>query len=133
MSGRELDEDGTDSYHPEHPWEQCGHALYVEPELRTFGNWPPVGGAEPAGRVEAEEWARLPGAGYSTGGYIPGPARSMPIYSHGSHWSATPLVQGACPATLHPAHARPCDRLLTRAEMADWLTANTTNTKGYTA
>lgn len=59
MSGRELDEDGTDSYHPEHPWEQCGHALYLPPEQRTRRNWPPVA-AEPHGPAERQRWARLP-------------------------------------------------------------------------
>jgi hypothetical protein len=58
MSGRELDWDGTDSYHPEHPWEQCGHPLYVQPDRRTRGNWPPVE-AEPAGPAERQRWADL--------------------------------------------------------------------------
>lgn len=59
MSGRELDPDGTDSYHPEHPWEQVGHELYVSPRDRTRLNWPPVP-AKPAGPYEARQWKRLP-------------------------------------------------------------------------
>lgn len=59
MSGRELDPDGTDSYHPEHPWEQAGHALYLAPDQRTQFNWPPVA-AHPAGAHEAEQWRTLP-------------------------------------------------------------------------
>lgn len=60
MSGRELDADGTDSYHPEHPWEQVNHKLYLPPGERTRRNWPPVAGAEPAGPAERERWSRLP-------------------------------------------------------------------------
>lgn len=59
MSGRELDPDGTDSYHPDHPWEQTAHPLYVPPSARTTGNWPPVD-ADPAGPHEAARWAALP-------------------------------------------------------------------------
>lgn len=59
MSGRELDPDGTDSYHPEHPWEQAGDPLYLPPDRRTRANWPPVP-AEPAGPTEAATWSRLP-------------------------------------------------------------------------
>lgn len=59
MSGRELDPDGTDSYHPEHPWEQAGHALYLPPQQRTSLNWPPVP-AYPVGPHEAKQWDRLP-------------------------------------------------------------------------
>ena len=59
MSGRELDPDGTDSYHPEHPWEQVGHPLYIQPDQRTRANWPPVP-ATPAGPHEARLWTRLP-------------------------------------------------------------------------
>lgn len=59
MSGTELDPDGTDSYHPDHPWEQTTHPMYVTPSARTMGNWPPVD-AEPAGPHEAAVWAALP-------------------------------------------------------------------------
>lgn len=59
MSGRELDPDGTDSYHPEHPWEQVGHPLYLAPSERTSLNWPPEP-AYPAGPHEAKQWSRLP-------------------------------------------------------------------------
>lgn len=59
MSGRELDPDGTDSYHPEHPWEQTTHPLYLPPDQRTAFNWPPEP-AHPHGAHEAQEWGRLP-------------------------------------------------------------------------
>lgn len=59
MSGRELDPDGTDSYHPEHPWEQAGHPLYIEPAQRTSLNWPPAP-AYPVSAHEAKQWDRLP-------------------------------------------------------------------------
>lgn len=59
MSGRELDPDGTDSYHPEHPWEGVGHPLYLPPQERTSLNWPPEP-AYPAGPHEAKQWDRLP-------------------------------------------------------------------------
>lgn len=59
MSGRELDPDGTDSYHPHHPWEQVGHELYLPPSERTRNNWPPVP-AEPTGPHEAKQWRKLP-------------------------------------------------------------------------
>jgi hypothetical protein len=59
MSGRELDPDGTDSYHPEHPWEQVGHPAYLPRSERTRSNWPPVP-ATPAGSYEHEQWASLP-------------------------------------------------------------------------
>ncbi|MDQ1206193.1 hypothetical protein QE377_002552 [Microbacterium sp. SORGH_AS 862] len=59
MSGRELDPDGTDSYHPEHPWESVGHPLYLPPSQRTRLNWPPEP-AYPAGPHEAKLWDRLP-------------------------------------------------------------------------
>ncbi|MBD8477581.1 hypothetical protein [Microbacterium sp. CFBP 8794] len=59
MSGRELDPDGTDSHHPEHPWEQAGHVLYLPPQQRTMLNWPPEP-AYPAGPHEAKQWDRLP-------------------------------------------------------------------------
>lgn len=59
MSGTELDTDGTDSYHPEHPWEQVGHALYIAPELRAKDNWPPER-TYPVGPAEAIRWANLP-------------------------------------------------------------------------
>lgn len=59
MSGRELDADGTDSYHPEHPWEQAGHPLYLSPGLRTQGNWPPVL-AQAHGPSEEKLWLSLP-------------------------------------------------------------------------
>jgi hypothetical protein len=62
MSGRELDPDGTDSYHPQHPWEQVGHELYIDPTNRTAQNWPPVSDATPAGTHEAGVWSRLPGS-----------------------------------------------------------------------
>ena len=60
MSGRELDPDGTDSYHPHHPWEQTSHALYVVPGKRTRASWPPVRDASPSGPTEALAWKRLP-------------------------------------------------------------------------
>jgi hypothetical protein len=59
MSGRELDPDGTDSYHPEHPWEQVGHPQYLAPDERTSLNWPPEP-AQPAGPHEAKQWRSLP-------------------------------------------------------------------------
>lgn len=59
MSGRELDTDGTDSYHPEHPWEQVGHPKYVAPSQRSKSNWPPEP-AFPAGPAEAKRWDKLP-------------------------------------------------------------------------
>ena len=59
MSGRELDPDGTDSYHPEHPFEQAGHPLYLRPNERTRSNWPPVP-AQPAGPHEESIWEALP-------------------------------------------------------------------------
>jgi hypothetical protein len=59
VSGRELDPDGTDSYHPEHPWEQSGHPLYLHPGQRTRDNWPPETAA-PAGKHEAKQWDKLP-------------------------------------------------------------------------
>jgi len=58
MSGRELDPDGTDSYHPQHPWEQAGHPLYISPTQRNRNNWPP----EPAaaeGAYEQSQWRAL--------------------------------------------------------------------------
>lgn len=59
MSGRELDPDGTDSYHPEHPWEQSGHELYIAPSQRAKTNWPPES-TFPAGPNEAKQWSSLP-------------------------------------------------------------------------
>lgn len=59
MSGREFDPDGTDSYHPEHPWEQPGHGLYIDPGQRAKSNWPPEP-AFPAGPHEAMKWDALP-------------------------------------------------------------------------
>jgi hypothetical protein len=59
MSGRELDEDGTDSYHVGHPWEQAGHPQYLPPKRRDKTNWPPVW-AKPAGSSEASQWENLP-------------------------------------------------------------------------
>lgn len=59
MSGRELDPDGTDSFHPEHPWEQVGHPLYLPPAERTLFNWPPER-AFPVGPHEASVWDSLP-------------------------------------------------------------------------
>jgi len=59
MSGRELDPDGTDSYHPQHPWEQSGHPLYLPLRQRTRSNWPPVP-ARPAGPHEQQQWRMLP-------------------------------------------------------------------------
>ena len=59
MSGYEVDADGTDSYHPEHPWEQVGHKLYIYPWNRTKGNWPPRE-AVAAGPSELAQWAALP-------------------------------------------------------------------------
>lgn len=59
MSGTELDPDGTDSYHPEHPWEQTQHPLYLPPDRRTRSNWPPVV-ARPAGTYERDQWKSLP-------------------------------------------------------------------------
>jgi hypothetical protein len=55
VSGRELDPDGSDSFHPEHPWEQVGHPLYIAPAWRTQRNWPPED-AEPVGTFEAYVW-----------------------------------------------------------------------------
>jgi len=60
MSGREDDTDGTDSYHPQHPWEQCGNPLYLDAAKRTKSNWPPVHDAEAAGPSESLKWQRLP-------------------------------------------------------------------------
>lgn len=59
MSGRELDPDGTDSYHEDHPWEQVGHELYIAPSRRSRENWPPVT-ARPHGAHEERMWRRLP-------------------------------------------------------------------------
>lgn len=59
MSGRELDRDGTDSFHPEHPWEQSGHPKYLTPARRSKQNWPPAP-AFPTGVAEALAWASLP-------------------------------------------------------------------------
>lgn len=59
MSGRELDPDGTDSYHPQHPWEQTGHPLYVAPDQRAKSNWPPEP-AYPQSPHEAMQWDQLP-------------------------------------------------------------------------
>lgn len=59
MSGTELDPDGTDSYHPEHPWEQLGHPLYIAPAHRNKDNWPPEA-AYPAGAHEKSVWRSLP-------------------------------------------------------------------------
>lgn len=59
MSGRELDPDGTDSFHPEHPWEQAGHPQYIEPSQRARSNWPPVP-SFPHGPHEAVQWSQLP-------------------------------------------------------------------------
>lgn len=59
MSGRELDPDGTDSYHPEHPWEQTGHPLYLPADERTSFNWPPEP-AQPHGQYERMQWRGLP-------------------------------------------------------------------------
>lgn len=59
MSGRESDPDGADSYHPDHPWEQVGHPLYIEPGQRTSLNWPPAP-AYPASPREAKQWDALP-------------------------------------------------------------------------
>ena len=46
MSGRELDENGDETYHPDRPWEQAGHPDYVEHRARTKANWPPSLAAE---------------------------------------------------------------------------------------
>ncbi len=59
MSGVELDPDGTNSYHPEHPWEQTAHPLYIPPSRRTKANWPPVP-SRPAGPHETHVWDSLP-------------------------------------------------------------------------
>jgi hypothetical protein len=59
VSGRELDADGTDAYHPQHPWEQAGHPLYLPPEQRAKTNWPPEP-ARPSGPAEASRWSALP-------------------------------------------------------------------------
>lgn len=59
MSGTELDSDGTNSFHSEHPWEQVGHPLYLPPERRSKGNWPPER-AFPVGPAEAIRWNNLP-------------------------------------------------------------------------
>jgi hypothetical protein len=61
MSGYEASPDGTDAYHPEHPWEQVGHHLYVYPWNRTKANWPPSA-ARAVGPSEREEWEALPDA-----------------------------------------------------------------------
>lgn len=59
MSSTETHLDGTDSYHPHHPWEQVGHPLYLPPWARNKSNWPPEP-AEPAGPYEAMVWSTLP-------------------------------------------------------------------------
>jgi hypothetical protein len=59
VSGTELDSDGTDSYHPQHPWEQVGHRLYLPPQQRSRGNWPPEP-AQPVGPAEEHQWQTLP-------------------------------------------------------------------------
>lgn len=59
MSLRDLDPDGTNSYHPEHPWEQVGHWLYITPEMRAKINWPPEP-TYPHGPHEAKQWDGLP-------------------------------------------------------------------------
>lgn len=59
MSGRELEADGSDSYHDDHRWEQVGHSLYISPSDRWRGNWPPVA-AYPYGPVEQRAWESLP-------------------------------------------------------------------------
>jgi hypothetical protein len=59
VSGRELDADGTDGYHPQHPWESVGHPLYIAPDYRGRDNWPPVE-ATPAGPAELARWKHLP-------------------------------------------------------------------------
>jgi hypothetical protein len=59
MSGTELDPDGTDSYHPQHPWEQCSHPLYLPPNQRARSNWPPVP-TKPAGVHEESTWKAMP-------------------------------------------------------------------------
>jgi hypothetical protein len=61
MSGRELDPDGTDSYHPEHPWESCGHRKYIQPSERTKANWPPER-SQAVGWHEEYIWDALPDA-----------------------------------------------------------------------
>jgi len=66
MSGTELDPDGTNSYHPDHPWEQSGHPLYIAPGYRSKGNWPPEA-AFPAGTHEESIWRALP----ETSGALP--------------------------------------------------------------
>lgn len=73
MSGTELDPDGTDSFHPNHPWEQTTHPMYVPPSARTTGNWPPVD-VEPAGSHEAAVWAALP-----TGPTVAEPTVQVPM------------------------------------------------------
>jgi hypothetical protein len=81
MSGIELDPDGTDSYHPEHPWEQHGHPLYIDPTKRTRENWPPVA-ARPHGPWEAQRWRMLPtrdAPGVELGWFGPGHSYAAPV------------------------------------------------------
>ena len=85
MSGRELDPDGTDSYHPQHPWEQVGDPLYLPPDRRTRANWPPVP-AEPAGPTEAATWSRLPKRG-------PKPPKWKRTFGPGFTHNTKPTVQ----------------------------------------
>jgi hypothetical protein len=59
MSGVELDPDGTDSYHPQHPWEQTSHHRYLAPAWRSKENWPPVN-CQPVGPYERSVWEALP-------------------------------------------------------------------------
>lgn len=59
MSGTELDTDGSDSYHEQHPWEQLGHPLYIPVAKRAKSNWPPES-AWPTGEAEAKRWDSLP-------------------------------------------------------------------------
>lgn len=75
MSGREIDPDGTDSYHPEHPWEQVGHELYIPPSRRSRENWPPVE-ARPVGGHEYSQWMKLPDS-------VPEPFNRFPIFRKG--------------------------------------------------
>jgi hypothetical protein len=71
MSGRELDPDGTDSYHPDHPWEQVGHPLYRHPDERAQINWPPQP-ARPVGPHEESIWKSMPLTPPSTPTFGPG-------------------------------------------------------------
>lgn len=52
-------DEAPDCYRLDHPWEQTGHRLYIEPSQRTSLNWPPEP-AYPHGPHEAKQWDSLP-------------------------------------------------------------------------